>query len=158
MEPTSQNGNNTIGVHTHEIFSLPTPLSFFSQKLSSSSLISLPHGKKKITATTSEIKSENQNPLKHTNIKPLEEEREMATTSQIQTHHSHTTNPNPTPTPTTTSQIKLPQLHHKSKPNTHNHNHISKIQTPRPHLKSELHAYRSNQKLEITIKIPYQPK
>ena len=46
-----------------------------------------------------------------------------------------------------------PQPHHESKP--HTHNYISKIQTPQPHLKSELHGHKSDQKLEITFKIPY---
>lgn len=45
------------------------------------------------------------------------------------------------------------QPHHKSKP--HTHNHISKIQTPQPHLKSKLHGHKLDQKLKITIKIPY---
>ena len=79
----------------------------------------------------------------------------MATTSQIQTHHKSK--------PHTDTHNHISDSNHhthttKSKPhtNTHTHtyNHISKIQTPQPHLQSELHTHKSDQKLEITIKIP----
>ena len=53
----------------------------------------------------------------------------------------------------TFSHLSLP-LHLRSKPTTA----TSQIQTSQPHLKSELHAHKSNQKLKITTKIPYQPR
>ena len=152
VEPISQNDNSTTKVHTRKIFSLSIPHSFFSLQVSSCSLISL----------------SSSHHIWKSNLKQIKIVLNIQTWTQTHRgrdkNNHHISDPNPSqphnkskPHTDTHNHI-LDSNHHnhttKSEPHTHTHNHISKIQTLQPHLKPELHTHKSDQKLEITIKIP----